>query len=97
MGVAAYKHWIEAQIKTTETNARSVRQAVEAWRMSTGSAECPSFEELMAAGTLDKGSARHDAWGEAWQVECVDSDVTVTSPGPDRQLGTEDDIRAPPT
>jgi hypothetical protein len=53
---------------------------------------------LIADGVLDRGkAAKQDAWGQPWTIECDDRDATITSRGPDQRLGTEDDIRVPPT
>jgi prepilin-type N-terminal cleavage/methylation domain-containing protein len=97
VGIAAIKYWGDAQVRTTESNARAIRGAVKAWWIDHDRAQCPGVDELITAGTLDRDSPRRDAWGESWQVECNGDDVTVVSLGRDRRLGTSDDIRIPPT
>ena len=92
ISVAAIKYWGDAQVRTTATNARAIRAAVKTWWID----QCPSVEDLITAGTLDKDTTRRDPWGESWRVECGDDDVTVSSAGRDRQAGTADDIRVPP-
>jgi hypothetical protein len=96
VGVSVMKPWIGAQTKTTESNARAIRGAVKAWWIEHEVERCPSVEDLLATGTLDRDSPRQDAWGEAWHIECRDHEVTVSSSGRDRRLGTPDDIRVPP-
>ncbi len=96
VGVAVLKHWGDAQNKTTEANARTIRGAVKAWWIDHDRADCPRIDDLVSAGTLDRDSPRLDAWGEAWRVECSDGEVTVLSAGRDRQRDTSDDIRIPP-
>lgn len=97
VAVGAMKYWGDAQVRTTESNARTIRGAVKTWWIDHDRSQCPNVADLIAAGTLDRDSTRRDAWGESWHVECVDDDVTVISSGRDRQLGTADDIRIPPT
>jgi competence protein ComGC len=96
VGLAAIKYWIEAQEKAAATNARTIRGAVKTWRIHHDHSQCPSVDDLIADGTLDRDSARRDSWGESWSVQCTDDEVTVVSSGRDRQLGTGDDIRIPP-
>ena len=96
VGVAALKYWGKAQNETTEANARAIRGAVKAWWIDHDPGACPQLEELVSSGTMDRDSPRRDAWGESWRVECSEGDVTVLSSGPDRQLGTPDDIRISP-
>jgi prepilin-type N-terminal cleavage/methylation domain-containing protein len=87
------------RVSLTRTNAEALRGAVKMWRsLENDSATCPSVPTLIADGVLDRGkSAKQDAWGQPWTIECDDRDATITSRGPDQQLGTEDDIRVPPT
>ncbi len=96
VGVAVFKHWSDAQIQTTATNARSIRKAVEAWWLNHDAAVCPGVDELVASGVVDRDSPRLDAWGESWRVECSEGQVSVLSAGRDRRHGTDDDIRIPP-
>lgn len=96
VGVAVMKPWIGAQTRTTEANARAIRGAVKAWWLDHDVERCPSVEDLVTTGTLDRDSPRSDAWGEAWRIECHDQEVTVSSSGRDRRVGTPDDIRVPP-
>jgi hypothetical protein len=48
---------------------------------------CPSATDL---GTFVRGQT--DPWGEPYDIRCISGTITVTSPGPDRKLGTSDDI-----
>jgi general secretion pathway protein G len=96
VGVAVIARWNESQNKTTATNARAIRGAVKTWWLDHDAGGCPSVDELVLAGTLDRDSPRVDAWGESWRVECAEGEVSVLSPGRDRQIGTADDIRIPP-
>jgi general secretion pathway protein G len=96
IGLAVFKHWQDARIRSTATGARQIREAVRAWWLEHGQEQCPSVADLLEDKTLDRDSPRVDAWGSDWRVECHDDDVTVTSAGPDRNPDTVDDIRVPP-
>lgn len=97
VGVGVLRHWVGAQTRSAETNARTIRASVKAWWVDHAPGECPRVDELIAAGALDRDSPRQDPWGGAWRVHCSNDDVTVVSAGRDRTIGTKDDIRAPPT
>lgn len=96
VAAAAIKYWAHAQRKTAKTDARTLRGSVKAYWVLEAPEHCPTVDELVSAGHLDKDSTRHDPWGEPWRIECTEGDVTVTSAGPDRKPETEDDIRIPP-
>lgn len=93
---AIHGPFTDAKRRTAATDARSIRQAVKGWWALKSETRCPSVEDLVQDGILDRDSPRKDPWGEAWRLECSDADVTITSLGQDRQEGTSDDIRIPP-
>jgi general secretion pathway protein G len=97
VGIAAFKYWISAQQRTAETSARALRSAAKTWWLHNDSGACPRVEQLLSDGTLDSDSPRRDPWGGEWRLECSGDEVTVISNGRDRELGTSDDIRVPPT
>jgi type II secretory pathway pseudopilin PulG len=86
------------KIALTRTNGETLRGAIKMWRASENdSAGCPSVPTLIADGMLDRGkSAKTDAWGQPWVIQCDDWDATIVSTGPDQRLNTEDDIKVPP-
>jgi len=96
-GVAffALPRFRESQIKTAETGARVIRQAVQSWQASNNETNCPTISQLVQDKQLDPGANTNDPWGQAYQLSCTDGDVTVTSSGPDKKKGTKDDIRVP--
>jgi general secretion pathway protein G len=96
VAIAAWDKVGPAKAKLTATNARTVRHAVRMWWTENDTTECPTLGQLIAGGALDRDSARRDAWGEEWKIECDGAEVIVISNGGDRQPGTEDDIRIPP-
>jgi prepilin-type N-terminal cleavage/methylation domain-containing protein len=87
------------KIALTRSNGETLRGAIKLWRATENdSASCPSVPALIADGLLDRGkSAKTDAWGQPWRIQCDDVDATIVSTGPDKLLDTEDDIRVPPT
>jgi general secretion pathway protein G len=85
----------ESQIKTTETNARSVRAAVEMFRGMEGTGTCPTIQQLVSAKAIDQASKLDDAWGSPYKIACNEDSVTVSSPGPDKKDNTQDDIVIP--
>lgn len=85
----------EAQVKTTEQNAREIRNAVNRWRGSKGGSDCPTISQLVQDKEIDTASKTDDAWGNPYKIQCTDDDVFVSSPGPDKRDGTADDIQVP--
>ena len=59
-----------------------------------GSPLCPSIESLVAAKELEPVD-HSDPWGNAFEIECSDDDVTIRSAGPDQNMGSSDDIVVP--
>ena len=51
------------------------------------------LQRLTEGGYLDTSRRTTDAWDSAFVIDCEGDDVIVTSPGPDGELGNEDDIQ----
>ena len=96
VAVGAIKYYRETRVKTAKIDAGGIREGVKGWWMRQEDDRCPTVDELISDGILDEGSSRKDPWGTAWRIECAGTRVTVSSDGPDRKQGTEDDIRVPP-
>ncbi|MDX2021511.1 MAG: type II secretion system protein GspG [Deltaproteobacteria bacterium] len=95
IGVTVFANFKRGQIKTAKLMVNEVRGAVQQY-MSDNSGDCPpNIEELVNQKFLKKSSTK-DPWGKPFTLKCPgeqDSDgVDITSPGPDKQEGTEDDI-----
>ena len=88
--------FVDHQKKLAKQSASSLRLLVNAWRFNHLGEDCPDFARLRADKIVDRESSARDPWGSAYMISCAEDDVTVVSPGPDRKLGTEDDIIAPP-
>lgn len=95
VAVAVLPRLREAQIKTTRTSAMELRRAAETWRGSHASDQCPTPQVLQADKAIDTGSKITDAWDDPYKIFCEDDETIVTSFGPDKKEGTQDDIRVP--
>jgi len=95
--VAVIPKYKKAQMDTAETNAREIRSAVARWRATRGGEECPSVAQLVTDKEIDTASKTDDPWGSQYKIQCGDDEVTVSSPGPDKKDGTQDDISVPKT
>jgi general secretion pathway protein G len=86
------------KITLTRSNGETLRNAVKIWWASGNDiGSCPTVSALIADGALDRGkSAKTDAWGQPWRIQCDATDATIVSTGPDKLPDTEDDIRVPP-
>ena len=96
VGVAVFKQFQKAKISTGKLRVKAARDAVTQYMIETPS--CPhSIDELVAGKYLDKGNAK-DPWGSPITLKCPGANDTdgadVTSPGPDKQDGTADDIKS---
>lgn len=81
----------ESQVKTAGTNARNIR-AVATQFVALKGGDCPTVEVLIAERELDADGGGQDPWGNVYTISCSGDDISVSSPGPDGQEGTEDDI-----
>jgi general secretion pathway protein G len=95
VAVFALPKYREAQMKSAESGARVIRQAVQHWQVSNGAATCPTISELMQEKHLDSGQNTNDPWGQAYTMSCSEDDVTVVSAGPDKKKGSKDDVIVP--
>ena len=97
VAVAVFPKMKEAQVKTTITSARTLRNAAESWRSAHASDQCPTLEALKADKSIDQASKVTDAWENPFKISCEDDETIVSSLGPDKKEGTQDDIRIPET
>jgi hypothetical protein len=84
-------------IRTAKVRVKMAREAAIQYELETPS--CPhSIDELVAGRFLDQWNAR-DPWGSPLSMQCPgfsneDGDADFTSLGPDKVLGTADDINS---
>jgi len=96
VGVALFNRFKKAQISASKMRVKAVRDAVTQYMIETPS--CPkSMEELLSGRYLDKDKMK-DAWGSSIVLKCPGTGdpegADVSSPGPDKQDGTADDIKS---
>lgn len=95
VAVVAVRQASKARLTHAETNARSLRNAIQSFQALEASSECPSFAQLEGGGFIDEASSREDPWGEKWKISCLEDHIEVASAGPDGTIGSEDDICVP--
>lgn len=93
--VFALPKFREAQVKTAETGARVIRSAVQDWQRVNNEYSCPSISQLVQEKHIDSAANTDDPWGEEFQLTCTDDEVIVVSKGPDKKMGSSDDISVP--
>ncbi len=97
VGVAVFNNFKKGQIKAARLNVKEVAGAVQQF-MIDNSQECPAtLDELVTQKYMKKNNLK-DPWGKTFLMKCPgeqDSDgVDVSSAGPDKQEGTDDDINS---
>ncbi len=93
VGVAVLPQLRNARVTQTRSDAQQVQSAAVLYLGQEPGAECPSAADLVEAGVIDRTRRTTDAWDHEFVIECEGDDIYVLSPGPDGQMGTEDDIR----
>lgn len=96
-GGAALLGGQDAELAALDANrsAERIWEAATAWRSENGAIGCPTVSQLLHDHALDVGVDGQDPWGERFRVVCTGGKLSVCSPGPDRKLGTGDDVSAP--
>ena len=87
--------YVESQKKAARLSASSLRRVAGTWRLNHTEEECPKYERLLADKLVDGEGNANDPWGTPYLIACSADDVIVVSLGPDRKLGTSDDIVVP--
>ena len=97
VAVFALPQYEKARVRTATTGCRTIRQAVNTWKMDPENSSCPTVSQLIEEKILDKGTNTSDPWNQPFAIQCTEDDVIVTSTGPDKKKGTADDISVPKT
>ncbi len=97
VAVFALPQYEKARVRTATAGCRTIRQAVNTWKMDPENSSCPTVSQLIEEKILDKGTNTSDPWNQPFTIQCTEDDVIVTSTGPDRKKGTADDISVPKT
>lgn len=91
VGVAVLPALGKAKIKTAKSDASAITSAATMW-VAEHSGECPTVANLLEDGQLDRSKNSTDPWEAEYVIECDGDSITTKSGGPDKQMGTEDDI-----
>ena len=96
VGVAVFSQFKKAQVKIAKQRVKEVMQGVTTFMIDNNN--CPrGLEQLVAEKYLSKGAAK-DPWGKDFALKCPGTNdpetADVSSAGPDKQDGTQDDIRS---
>lgn len=75
-------------------DAQRIAVAAHEWQ-SDGESGCPTLSVLERQHRLDRGARQDDPWGARFRIFCNGRELTVSSAGPDGQLGTHDDVNVP--
>jgi hypothetical protein len=82
------------EVGATKTSLRCIQTATEIY-VNVHPGTCPTVDALRSEKILDSGFSEWDPWGSQFVIACNGDEFTVTSPGPDGKLGTDDDIIVP--
>lgn len=94
VGFLVLPRYRESQVKTAQTQARAIRGVATQYVALKGNGDCPTVPLLISEKELDPENEK-DPWGQVFALVCDADDIQVSSPGPDKQEGTEDDIVVP--
>ena len=97
VGAAVFKQFKKAQIQTAKMRVKAARDATAQFMMDNSNS-CPKgLEELLSQKYLDKNNGK-DPWGKDLNFRCPGTQDTdsadISSSGPDRQEGSQDDIKS---
>ncbi len=81
----------KARLSRAEAGIGLLRTGILHWQKSTKNGACPQGHEFVD-GDIIRREELIDPWGSNYQVKCSKDEVSVVSLGPDRVLGTSDDI-----
>jgi general secretion pathway protein G len=94
VGVAVHKNYVDAKLKVARIQVKTVTGAVE--QFVVAKERCPTVDELVSEGYLPREPK--DPWGTLLVVRCPGQHARdaadVASSGPDKEPGTDDDIKS---
>jgi general secretion pathway protein G len=97
VGAAVFRQFKKAQTSTARLRVKAARDATSQF-MIDNSSTCPrGIEDLVNQKYLDRNNAK-DPWGKDLIFRCPGTNDTdsadISSAGPDKQDGTQDDINS---
>jgi general secretion pathway protein G len=96
VAVVAIPKFAQAQKDTAKNDCRTIHPVAEKYRVDHPG-QCPTVEQLRAEKELGATSKITDPWDTPYAIRCQEEDVYITSFGPDKKEGTNDDIKVPDT
>jgi general secretion pathway protein G len=97
VAIVAWHQWVKAQIRITGQTILRVETALGQYALENAERCPPDLDELARGRILTRSPT--DAWGETLLFRCPaehdpNAAADIWSKGPDRQEGTDDDIRS---
>lgn len=80
----------QAKVDLAKTTTKNLFSAVELYRVKNG-APPDTLEQLKSSGIISQ--LNQDPWGSAFVLVKEGETMAIVSPGPDKKLGTDDDIQ----
>lgn len=90
VSVAVLPQIQKAKVRATKADSQTIRGAAVMYMTEFDT--CPTMQNLLDERILDKKTKTKDGWDNEFTIECDEEGPTVISAGPDKQMGTEDDI-----
>jgi len=93
VGVYAFGQFKQARVDNAWNEIRQLEMNIETYMMQAN--KCPkTMQDLKARGVIKK--VTKDPWGEEWVIKCPGEhgDADISSGGPDKTLGNEDDVNS---
>lgn len=81
-----------SRVEQARTDSLAILSATELYLAQDPAAPCPTVERLIDERILNGSSRTRDPWGKAFRITCGPDAIRVRSSGPDRLLGTPDDV-----
>lgn len=95
VGVVAFQKWKDAQVKEAKIELQNIKTAIQHWAIDNNGEACPKgLGELHSGKYLNK--TPKDPWGQDYVYVCPgesEDGFDISSKGPDRKAGTEDDLK----
>ena len=80
----------KAKIKQTSVDAKKMAAAAEMYMAESD--DCPTVDDLVSSKIIKATTNTKDAWDNDFQIDCDEDGAVARSPGPDGNMGSEDDI-----
>ena len=92
VGVAVVPRMLKAREESTRADAQAIYSAVQMYVVENPGGDCPSMDDLVTGGFLDRSKRSTDAWDNPFKIGCEGDNIIVASNGADGDEGTDDDI-----